>query len=183
LGCAAAGTYNDVWFKFDAASATETVSISGRGGNFNNPAVQLFSGTCGTLASVACGTTSINATGLSIGATYFVRVSNIGSAVNSSGDFNICVTHPAPSIPNIDYSKSYINVTKGSTGGTVNPGDTLEMRATLVIRSGSADSLSFTDTLFNTNGLRLVPGSIALRTNEVVIRLPMPLIVMPAGPQ
>jgi len=166
LGCAAAGTYNDVWFKFDAASATETVSISGRGGNFNNPAVQLFSGTCGTLASVACGTTSINATGLSIGATYFVRVSNIGSAVNSSGDFNICVTHPAPSIPNIDYSKSYINVTKGSTGGTVNPGDTLEMRATLVIRSGSADSLSFTDTLFNTNGLRLVPGSIALRTNE-----------------
>ena len=30
----------------------------------------------------------------------------------------------------IDYGKSYINVTKGSTGGTIEPGDILEIRAT-----------------------------------------------------
>jgi hypothetical protein len=166
LGCAAAGTYYDAWFSFAAASATQTITISGTGANITNPAVQLFSGSCGALTSVACGTSTITASGLSVGSTYFVRVSNVGSAVNSSGAFNICVTHSAPVIPSIDYSKSYINVTKGSTGGTVNPGDTLEMRATLVIKTGTVDSLSFTDTLFNTKGLRLVPGSIALRTNE-----------------
>ena len=166
LGCAAAGTYNDVWFSFVAASTTETVALSSLGSNISNPALQLYSGSCGSLSSVACGTTSLTASGLSIGTTYYVRVSNVNTAVTSAGTFNICVTHPAPSIPSIDYSKSYINVSKGSTGGTVNVGDTLEMRATLVIRSGTADSLSFTDTIFNTKGLRLIPGSIALRTNE-----------------
>ncbi|MGN6402433.1 MAG: T9SS type A sorting domain-containing protein, partial [Flavisolibacter sp.] len=166
LGCAAAGTYYDAWFSFAAASASQTITISSRGTNFSNPSIQLYSGSCGSLSSVGCGTTTLTATGLTIGATYFVRVSNAGTAVNASGDFNICVTHPAPVIPSIDYSKSYINVTKGSTGGTVNPGDTLEMRATMVIKSGTVDSLSFTDTLFNTKGLGLIPGSISLRTNE-----------------
>ncbi len=165
LGCGSAGTDYDVWFTFVAASTQETVTLSGMTG-IATPAVQLYSGACGGLISVACGTTSLTATGLSVGSTYYVRVSNVGGGATGSGNFNICVTHPAPSIPNIDYSRSYINVTTGATGGTVNPGDTLEMRATLVIRSGTVDSLSFIDTLFNTKGLRLVPGSIALRTNE-----------------
>src|SRR5690606_9630962 len=80
--------------------------------------------------------------------------------------FRICVTHTAPS--RIEYSRSYINVSKGNTGGTVNPGDTLEMRATIVVQGtgSSADSLAFIDTLYNGVGLRYVPGSLALRTNE-----------------
>jgi hypothetical protein len=166
VGCAGTGTYYDAWFSFVAASTTQTVSISGKGSGINSSAVQVFSGSCGALISVACGTNGATVSGLSVGSLYYVRVSNVGTPVNSSGDFNICVTHPAPVIPSIDYSKSYINVTKGTTGGTVKPGDTLEMRATLVIKSGTVDSLSFTDTLFNSKGLRLIPGSIALRTNE-----------------
>ena len=35
---------------------------------------------------------------------------------------------------NIDFGKSYINVTKGLNGGTVETGDTLEIRASLVVR-------------------------------------------------
>ena len=31
----------------------------------------------------------------------------------------------------VDYGKSYINVTKGLNGGTVEPGDTLEFRSTI----------------------------------------------------
>jgi trimeric autotransporter adhesin len=170
LGCSAAGTYNDVWFSFTAASASQTVTINPSnttGTNITNPAVQLFSGSCGTLTSLACGTTTLTATGLTIGNTYYVRVSNAGSVINSSGTFTICVTHPVPPTPaTYEISRTYINVTKGSTGGTVNPGDTLEMRAILSINTKTLDSLSFIDTLYNTKGIRLVPGSLAWRTNE-----------------
>jgi hypothetical protein len=165
LGCAAAGTYYDVWFTFVAASATETISTSNRTG-ISSPAIQLFSGSCGTLTSLACGTTSLTASGLSVGTTYFIRFSNIGTGATSTGNFDICITHPAPVIPSIDYGKSYVNISRNSGGGTVNPGDTLEVRATLVIRSSGLDSLAFMDTLHMGGGVRLVPGSIALRTNE-----------------
>jgi trimeric autotransporter adhesin len=163
-GCASPGTLYDVWFKFVATGTIQNATISSVGGNINNPEVQIFSGSCGTLTSLACGNLSAVTSGLTIGNTYYVRVSNIGSSPSSAGGFNICVSAPVPAT--YDISRSYINVTKGSTGGTVNPGDTLEMRAILAISSKTLDSLSFIDTLYNTKGLRLVPGSLAWRTNE-----------------
>ena len=45
---------------------------------------------------------------------------------------------------NIDFGKSYINVTKGLNGGTVETGDTLEIRASFVVRSGTFDSCRYT---------------------------------------
>jgi hypothetical protein len=165
-GCESAGAHYDTWYKFAATGTTQTVTISSLGANITNPEIQLYSGTCGALTSLACGTTSLVGSGLTIGNTYYIRVSNVGS--NPSGTtgagFSICVFAPVPA--KVDYSKSYINVTKGSTGGTVDPGDTLEMRFTLVVSSKTIDSLAIYDTLFNTRGLALVPGSLALRTNE-----------------
>jgi trimeric autotransporter adhesin len=163
-GCASPGTLYDVWFKFVATGTIQNAAISTVGGGITNPEVQIFSGSCGTLTSIACGSTSAVTSGLTIGNTYYVRVSNIGSSPASAGTFNICVSAPVPATYEI--SRTYINVTKGSTGGTVNPGDTLEMRAILSINSKTLDSLSFIDTLYNTKGLRLVPGSLAWRTNE-----------------
>lgn len=166
----------DVWFQFVAQSPYPTISVSNRGANFGTAFVQLVSGNCGALNSLACatGTTatvSINTINtlnapLTVGTTYFIRVytTTLTPAAACGWTFNLCVTDPVPA--DIDYSRSYINVTKGSTGGTVDVGDTLEMRATFVITSRTADSLSFADTLFSGRGLRLVPGSIALRTNE-----------------
>jgi len=40
---------------------------------------------------------------------------------------------PALAQLKIDYGKSYVNVTKGATGGTIEPGDILEVRATFVV--------------------------------------------------
>lgn len=163
-GCEGAGTHYDVWYRFVAGATYELVSLSGLGSNFTNPAIQIYSGTCGTLTSLGCGTTSVAVGGLTVGATYYVRVSNVGSAITSNGGFNICVYHPAGA--SYDFGKSYVNITRNSGGGTINPGDTLEIRATLVIRSQSLDSLSFLDTLRAGGGVRFVPGSIVLRTNE-----------------
>jgi trimeric autotransporter adhesin len=167
IGCAAAGTYYDVWFSFVAASAvSETITLSSLSG-IPNQRIQLYSGACGSLTSIACSSTStLTASGLSVGTTYYVRVSNYNAAATSTGNFNICITHPAPTIPSIDYGKSYVNVSNSTGGGTIDPGDTLEVRATLVIRSSGLDSLVFLDTLHLGGGVRLVPGSIALRTNE-----------------
>ncbi len=163
IGCGTPGTLYDVWYRFVASSAVHLATLSNFAG-IADPQVQIYSGACGTLTSIACGTTSVAAAGLVAGTTYYVRVS--GSSNTGTPTFNICITTPSSS--NIDYSRSYINISKGTTGGTVNPGDTLEMRATFVVRTNpsSADSLSFTDTLFNGNGFRLIPGSIAVRTNE-----------------
>ena len=91
-GCETAGTHYDAWYKFVASNITHIVTISGRGSNFTNPEVQLYSGTCAGLTSIACGTTTLSSSALSIGATYYVRVSNIGSSLTTNGGFNICVT-------------------------------------------------------------------------------------------
>jgi hypothetical protein len=165
-GCESVGTHYDVWYKFVAGQTYELISLSSLGTSLTNPEMQLYSGTCGSLTSLQCGTTSITATGLTVGTTYYVRVSNVGSVVSSNGSFNICVYHPTSST--YDFGKSYVNISKNSGGGTINPGDTLEIRATLVIRNaGSAlDSLAFFDTLHTGGGIKLIPGTIALRTNE-----------------
>ena len=165
-GCESAGTHYDVWYKFTAARTYELISLSGLGTNFTNPEIQLYSGACGSLTSVQCGTTSITSTGLTIGNTYYLRVSNVSSAMTSNGGFSVCVYHPNAST--YDYGKSYVNISRNSGGGTINVGDTLEIRATLVIRNTGSilDSLAFFDTLYSGGGTRLIPGSITLRTNE-----------------
>ena len=65
---------------------------------------------------------------------------------------------------NIDFGKSYINTTKGLNGGTVETGDTLEIRASFVVRSGTYDSCRFQDVV--PTGTNFVPGSISVLTNE-----------------
>ena len=64
----------------------------------------------------------------------------------------------------VDYGKSYINITKGATGGTMEPGDILQIKATFVVKSGTLDSCGFFDNI--PAGTSYVPGSLAVITNE-----------------
>lgn len=63
-----------------------------------------------------------------------------------------------------DFGKSYVNVTKGVNGGTIEPGDTLEIRAAFVVKSGSFDSCSYRDLV--PTGTAYIPGTIRILTNE-----------------
>jgi hypothetical protein len=65
---------------------------------------------------------------------------------------------------NIDFGKSYINVSKGLNGGTLETGDTLEIRAAFVVRSGTYDSCSYTDLI--PAGTSYIPGTVRVLTNE-----------------
>lgn len=65
---------------------------------------------------------------------------------------------------NVDFGKSYINITKGAGGGTVETNDTLEIRASFVVRSGTYDSCRFQDVV--PTGTSFISGSISVLTNE-----------------
>ncbi|MBS1576097.1 MAG: hypothetical protein JST09_12415 [Bacteroidetes bacterium] len=68
-----------------------------------------------------------------------------------------------------DFGKSYLNVTKGVNGGTVEPGDTLEIRSSVVVRKNGAsntviDNVMYTDAI--PAGTTYIPGTVCVRTNE-----------------
>src|SRR5260221_4397458 len=80
----------DVWYRFVAQSSTHTITVSSAPSQVR---LELFSGICGSLVSLSCGNTSITATGLTVGNTYYIRVYTQN---NNNGAFNICVTHAPP---------------------------------------------------------------------------------------
>ncbi|OFY82678.1 MAG: hypothetical protein A3F72_02360 [Bacteroidetes bacterium RIFCSPLOWO2_12_FULL_35_15] len=97
---------DDVWYKFVATSTSQVITVSPSA--TMDPVVQLFSGTCSTLISLYCedvgfsgGAETIYSTGLTIGATYTVRVYNYAAGAGS-GTFTICVTNP-PAAPGNDF--------------------------------------------------------------------------------
>ena len=157
---------DDVWYRFVTVSTDHTITLSNIGSNLNTSGVrvQLFEGTCGGLISVACGTTSIAVTTLARNTTYYIRVYSAGGTVlTTNAGFRICVTHTAAPVPQIDFGKSFINVSK-PTGGTVETGDILEMRASVVVRSGAFDSCSFNDVI--PAGTTFISGTLQILTNE-----------------
>lgn len=145
---------DDVWYSFVAGSANPTITVIG--GSKFDAVVQLLSGTCAGLTSLACrdgsrngGTETIVATGLTLGATYYVRVYEYYNKLTDNfgvpGPFTICVTGPAAPVnlvvdgTNSPYSASgsYNNVTINS-GGTANLSGGLTVAGALTINSGGS---------------------------------------------
>lgn len=167
----------DVWYRFTATSPFNSITLSNIGTSIqsNTAYLELYSGTCGSLTSIQC-SSGTGATlsllpggiGLTVGQTYYIRVHTSSTYTGGSNwDFNICITTPGTtSTANIDYSKSYVNISKLSGGGGVEPGDVLEIRATFVVLGGIVDSLAFYDTLKANKGYTLLSGNLATQTNE-----------------
>ena len=96
------GTANDdVWYKFTATSTSHTISVTGSA-SFD-AVFEFFSGTCGSLTSIACkdgtfdgGTETATQTGLTIGNTYYVRVYDYYTGIPTTPTFTICITTPPP---------------------------------------------------------------------------------------
>jgi hypothetical protein len=78
---------------------------------------------------------------------------------------------PALAQLKIDYGKSYVNITKGATGGTIEPGDILEVRATFVVGGSGVndfvDSCAYFDVV--PGNTTYIPGSLAILTNEGLV--------------
>ena len=91
---------DDVWYHFVATYTTHVVQV--QGGASYDAVVQVYSGSCGG-TSITC--TNLNGTGLmetvsisglTVGATYWVRVFHWGAGASATPTFNICVTDPPP---------------------------------------------------------------------------------------
>lgn len=99
-GCAG-NADDDVWYSFVATATSHVVRVTPT--TLSDAVIQVFSGACGSLVSLDCedSTVGLNEeastlTGLTIGATYIVRVYSWGTG---SGSFSVCVTTPTISPP------------------------------------------------------------------------------------
>jgi hypothetical protein len=100
----------------------------------------------------------------------YTRKSTLSRIIYSLLLLALCAD-PAVAQLKIDYGKSYLNVTKGATGGTVEPNDILEVRATFVVGGSGVndyvDSCAYFDVIpANTS---YVPGSLKILTNEGIV--------------
>jgi Secretion system C-terminal sorting domain len=162
----------DVWYKFVAQTTYPTITLSSIGANLNTAGarIQLFDACGGAVLGCSTNPFIVSATyptGLIVGNTYYIQVTtntNFGPVSAGSFGFNICVTDPP-----FEYSKSYTNITDRLVGGTVNIGDTLEIRTTIVVKPGTPGgvfNLAFFDTLKAGKGFAYVSNSLSTRTNE-----------------
>ncbi|MES2690403.1 MAG: T9SS type A sorting domain-containing protein [Bacteroidota bacterium] len=94
---------DDVWFKF---TATSTITrISANGGSAYNVVLQYFSGSCGSLSSVGC-VSSTGAAGVEmaelttvIGNTYYIRVYHSANGATPTTGFSLLVENGIPECP------------------------------------------------------------------------------------
>ncbi len=102
-GCATGTPDDDVWYRFTATQPYASVSLQAPGAllKANGAMVQVYSGACGSLTSIACGQEEVTITGgLGVGTQYYVRVYSSAAysttpAVGSGNDFSILVSSPS----------------------------------------------------------------------------------------
>jgi gliding motility-associated-like protein len=129
---------DDVWYSFVANSTEMDIKVSPTVGY--DAVIQLFSGTCGSLTSILCqdvnglnGLEDLQASGLSVGVTYYFRVYHYGVGSGTS-TFNVCVTGLAPStnntpcnaysLPPVTPSCNYLTFTNLGSAGSAVPAPT-----------------------------------------------------------
>ena len=70
-----------------------------------------------------------------------------------------------PLFSQVQTGRSYVNISKGITGGTFEPGDTLEIRAAIAVGGGtSITRVRYNDTI--DNNFTYLPNSLKILTNE-----------------
>ncbi|MES2131285.1 MAG: gliding motility-associated C-terminal domain-containing protein [Bacteroidota bacterium] len=133
---------DDAWYKFTATSASHLITVTGSSGY--DAVIQLLSGgTCSSLSSLNCvdntlsgQAETINATGLTIGVTYYLRVYDYYTGT-SAGTFTTCVTLPPPAPGNDNCSGAKVLTVNAAcvTTATTSYGATQSMTGC----SGTAD--------------------------------------------
>ena len=120
--CVGSGADDDIWFSFVAPASTVIAELTAISGNADR-VHQIFSGTCGSLVSVTCSDPETSTTtGLTVGATYYVRVHTYFTG--TSTEFSLCLKVPPPPPANdacanavlISGCQSVSGTTIGATG-------------------------------------------------------------------
>jgi len=116
-----------VFYKFTAVSNSHTIFVDPVGDL--DPVVALYEGNdCYNLTEIDCAdigggngqSETINATNLSIGQTYWIRIYDWGNLPPSNGNFNICITHTNTGLPDIIVENESVNPTSVIAGNSIN---------------------------------------------------------------
>jgi len=141
-GCAGTAD-DDVWYSFTAASATQTITVTP--GTLYDAVFQVFSGSCGTLASLSCVDNTVGAnietstlTGLTIGVTYYIRIYSYYGVTTDQGTFAVCVTTPTPTSDNCGTAAA-LTVNPSTSCSTSTSGTTIGATQSQVGCVGNAD--------------------------------------------
>ena len=95
--CVGSGADDDVWFSFTATNTTHEFTLYNISGSSTNMVLEIFSGLCGSLSSIACSDPEASTWGgFTIGQLYYVRVYTYTSTVGQIVDFDICIGTPPP---------------------------------------------------------------------------------------
>lgn len=119
---------DDVWYSFIATNTTHSVNINNVAGSVTDMYHSVYSGSCGSLsAALVCSDPNTSAlSGLTIGATYYVRVYTYTGTSGQTSTFSVCVTSPPPPPANDNCSGAYtVAVNSSSTACTSQTGGTL----------------------------------------------------------
>lgn len=104
-GCATGTPDDDVWYKITTSAFSNNLNITlpaiGSDLNTSGPRIQVFSGSCGSLTSVACGTNSATAS-VNSNTTYYIRVYSAGAGSigtnSANSSFSITATVSGPTV-------------------------------------------------------------------------------------
>ncbi len=113
-GCSATGINDDVWFTFVASNTAHRIIFSNVG--TGTMVAALYTGTPGSLSPVAnaCASSTLNATGLTPGTTYYVRAYTSSATATTVTNFTICVgTQPPPPVNDVPATATLLAVGAG----------------------------------------------------------------------
>lgn len=96
--CVGSGADDDVWLSFVATAGThnfEVLNVAPIGGSSLDMVFEVFSGNCGGLNSLLCSDPNAGSvSGLTVGATYYVRVFTYFTSNEAA--FDLCISTPPP---------------------------------------------------------------------------------------
>lgn len=108
---------DDIWYKFIAKNTSHTITVTGT--QSFDAVVDLRSGTCNSANTIACASATglggeeiINASGLTIGNTYYIRVYDFAKGIPATSKFDICITTPQTVGINELISDNFITITQ-----------------------------------------------------------------------
>jgi PQQ-dependent dehydrogenase (s-GDH family) len=118
IDCATGDPDDDVYYKFVATNQYAAIQVTSPGGNLSTSGVrtQLFSGPIGSFNTIACGTTAVQASGLTPGDTYYCRVYSFGTGqMGPAWNFKIAWTNS----PNDEPATSVLIATGSGANSTL----------------------------------------------------------------
>lgn len=138
---------DDLWYSFVATNSSHTINISSTS---INPVIEVFSGACGSLVSIAnANASTITVNGLTVGTTYKIRIYSFAATKPSSSTFNVCVTTPASCPANLGTGNVTIPSLPYTITGKTTCGQVNDITSANVISCGSTNYFTGEDVVYN----------------------------------